>query len=72
MKLNLLSTRAETNTNIREYSIVLVVLANTVLVANTNLVANTRYIYSIKEFLYKNSSVKVIKCTFIHSINLKS
>ena len=66
MKLNLLSTRAEPNTNIHEYLIVLVVLANTILVANT------RYIYSIKEFLHKNSSVKVIKCTSIHSINLKS
>ena len=49
MKLNLLSTRAETNTNIREYLIILVVLANTILVANT------RYIYSIKEFLHKNT-----------------
>ena len=66
MKLNLLSTRAETNTNIYEYSIILVVLAN------ITLVANTRYIYSMKEILHKNSSVKVIKCTSIHSINLKS
>ena len=58
MNLNLLSTRAETNTNIREYPIVLVVRIN-----KYNFGSNTRYIYSIKEILHKNSSVKVIKCT---------
>ena len=62
MKLNLLSTKVETNTNIHEYLIVLVVLVNTILVPNT------RYIILLRNL---NSSVKVIKCTSIHSINLK-
>ena len=47
MKLNLLSTKVETNTNIREYSIVLVVLVNTILVPNT------RYIILLRNFYIK-------------------
>ena len=60
----MLKSRVETNTNNREYSIVLVVFVNIILVPNTCYII-------LWEFLHKNKSVNVIKCTSINRINLR-